>query len=235
LTYWSILFVPILLIIPQVANAQQLTTTTGNTSIIGYATAYCESLNNNATAQNATSLKQCITNYISEYNSLVANQHRIANSMPKYTDPQGRFSINYPGNWTVISATNRFQFIRLSFSNCCQQNGMPYSFFNLAIENGMATDPAVVANMYSTKYIPFGGSVFQNVECTKYHIEGQKACSIILTITNPISQVAGATEEVFSYVHGMMFVFYMGANQDNFDSYLPTFQKMMASFRSPPG
>jgi hypothetical protein len=136
----------------------------------------------------------------------------------------------------MIAATNRFQFVPVSFSNCCQQNGTPCSFFNLAMINSATTDPSLIANMYSTnpQYIAFGSSIFQNVECTKYHIEGQKACSIILTFTNPANQLAGATEEVFSYVHGIMFAFYMGGTQENSDSYLPTFQKIIVSFRSPP-
>jgi hypothetical protein len=160
-------------------------------------------------------------------------------TMITYKDPQGRFSIYHPANWTVTPAANRFQDVLVMFSNCCQKNGIYFSDFDVALVriNGATTttDPSAVANLYSDNpaNIPPGDSMFQNTECTKYHTDGQKACSIIFTFTNPANQ-AGVIEEVISYVHGIMFEFNMASSTDNFDSYLPTFQKMIASFRSPP-
>lgn len=117
-------------------------------------------------------------------------------------------------------------------------NGLPYSNLNVALihVNGISTtDPSVIVNVYNTNPadVPFGDSIFQNVECVKYKIDGQKACSIIFTTTNPTNQAGEVLEEVMSYVHGMMFAFNMGSTQDNFDSYLPTFQSMLASFKAP--
>lgn len=151
-------------------------------------------------------------------------------NMTKYADPQGRFSIYYPSDWTPVPATNRFQSVLVTFSN------QPYSVFDIAVVHGsVATDPSVVANEYNTNplSIPFGDSIFQNMECVKYQIDGQKACSVILTGTNPTSQVPIVIEQVISYVHGTMFVFNLSGTQDSFDSYLPTFQSMLASFKAP--
>src|SRR5207247_8638204 len=45
-----------------------------------------------------------------------------ASNMTKYYDPQGRFSVSYPTNWTVTPATDRFQSTLVDFSN-----GLGYS------------------------------------------------------------------------------------------------------------
>jgi len=151
-------------------------------------------------------------------------------NMTKYADPQGRFSISYPTDWTPVPATNRFQSVLVTFSN------LPYSLFNIAVVHAnITTDPSVIASEYTTNplTIPFGYSLFQNVECIKYHIDAQKACSVILTGTNPTSQVPIVLEQVISYVHGNMFVFNLSGTQDSFDSFLPTFQSMLASFKAP--
>lgn len=98
-----------------------------------------------------------------------------------------------------MPATNRFQPILVTFSN------QPYSVFNIVVVHGsIATDPSVVANEYNTNplSIPFGDSIFRNMECIKYHIDGQKACSVILTGTNPTSQVPIEIIEIMKYAKG---------------------------------
>ena len=71
------------------------------------------------------------------------------------------------------------------------------------------------------------------MECVKYQIHGQKACSVLITATKPNgTKLEG--EQVFSYVNGKMFVFSMVGKKANLDGYLPTFRTMLTSFKSPP-
>jgi metal-dependent hydrolase (beta-lactamase superfamily II) len=79
-----------------------------------------------------------------------------------------------------------------------------------------------------------GFSSFQNVECTKYKVDDNKACDMVFT-GNPSGNLPVAVLQIASCVDKKMYTFTMGGSQDDFDSYLPTFDNMLASFRSPPG
>jgi hypothetical protein len=147
----------------------------------------------------------------------------------KYTDPEGRFSINYPVDWTGVHASNRFQ------DMLAGPDHPPYTALFIDVLPTNVTDPSVFANAYNTNRssIAIGFSILQNLECVKYQIQGQKACSHTIKITKPKgTNLEG--EQVFSYVNSKMLVFTMVAKQGELDGYLPIFHNMLASFRSPP-
>ncbi|MGC1928440.1 MAG: hypothetical protein WA667_05650, partial [Candidatus Nitrosopolaris sp.] len=101
------------------------------------------------------------------------------NNMTKYTDPQGRLSINYPYNWTPLTSTNPFQQRVVQFINM-----VPFVNFNIVITSAAfgQKDPATVLNAYNLFPSTMAGySISQNIECLKYNIDGNKACSIVLT------------------------------------------------------
>jgi hypothetical protein len=76
--------------------------------------------------------------------------------------------------------------------------------------------------------------LIQDVECKKYTIDGHKACSIINTQTpDYISQTKIAMMTIGSLINGTSYMFLYGARPDNFDTYLPTIDKMIASFKIP--
>ena len=75
-----------------------------------------------------------------------------------------------------------------------------------------------------------GYSISQNIECVKYNIDGNKACSIILTRNGIIHSI---NIQVASYVNKKMFVFTMQATPYDFNNYLPVFQDMLTSFKAP--
>jgi len=77
-----------------------------------------------------------------------------------------------------------------------------------------------------------GYSIFQQLECVKYKIEGNMGCSIMLT-GNEVGQPPSVVMFVASYVDNKMYEFEMIGSQDDFDSVLPTFQTMLASFKAP--
>jgi len=165
-----------------------------------------------------------------QYNNATHMSFNPSN-MKQYTDPQGRYSIYYPTNWTVTPATNRFQTILVTFSS------VPYESFSVVVvPNGGTTDPAVTLNYNTNPFnIPLGMSIFQNTECVKYRIDGQKSCSIIFTGTLDTNSSLGPLvfEQVATYVDGRMFAFNMWGTQGDFDRYLPTFDNMVASFKAP--
>jgi hypothetical protein len=145
-----------------------------------------------------------------------------SNNMTRYIDPEGRFSIDYPIIWTGVHVTNRFQ-------DMLESGQPPYTALIIDMLPTNVSDPAVIANTYK-----MGFSIPQNVECVKYQVEGQKACSYMIKITRPNGGTNLEGEQIFSHVNDKMFMFTMVAEQGNFSSYLPIFQSIMTSFRSPP-
>ena len=75
-----------------------------------------------------------------------------------------------------------------------------------------------------------GYSISQNIECVKYNIDGNKACSIVLTSIGVIHSI---NIQVASYVNKKMFIFTMQATPYDFSNYLPVFQNMLTSFKAP--
>lgn len=145
-------------------------------------------------------------------------------NMTKYTDSQGRFSISYPTKWTATPATNRFESQLVTFDSGVGPNS------NIVIITGVGTDPEAFARQVVNAAIQY--TLFQNVECTKYKIDGQKACSFILTKqANPdLGTPGGVIMQVLSYSNGNMYTINFVASEDTFDSLLPTFEAMIHSF-----
>ena len=74
----------------------------------------------------------------------------------------------------------------------------------------------------------------QDVECHKYTINGNKACSMIFTQTpDYISDVKIALMDVGAIINGTAYMLVYGSTSNNFDSNLPIIDKMVASFRIP--
>ena len=150
------------------------------------------------------------------------------NNMTKYTDPQGRLSINYPSNWTPLTSTNPFQQRVVQFINM-----VPFVNFNIVITPAAfgQKDPATVLNAYNLFPSTMAGySISQNIECVRYNIDGNKACSIVLTRNGIIHSI---NIQVASYVNKKMFIFTMQATPYDFNNYLPVFQNMLSSFKAP--
>jgi hypothetical protein len=144
-----------------------------------------------------------------------------SNNMTRYMDPEGRFSIDYPTIWTGLHITNRFQ-------DMLDSNQPPYTGLIVDMLPTNISNPSVIANTYK-----MGFSTPQNEECVKYQVEGQKACSYVFKITKPKgTNLEG--EQIFSHVNDKMFMFTMVSEQGEFNKYLPIFQSMLTSFRSPP-
>jgi hypothetical protein len=150
------------------------------------------------------------------------------NNMTEYTDLQGRLSINYPSTWTALPTTNPLQQRVVQFTNMA-----PFANFNIVIapEAFAQTDPAIALNAYRLfpSTIPAGYSISQNVECVKYKIVSNRACSIILTSNGKVPSIY---IQIASYVNKKMFIFTMQGTHNDFNNYLPMFRNMLTSFKA---
>jgi hypothetical protein len=87
---------------------------------------------------------------------------------------------------------------------------------------------SVTRGLQSSGYV-----TFQDVECSKYTLSGEQACSMILTNSGSASlgTKSIAILTVVTIIDGKTYAVILGAGQDEFDSYLPTFENMLASFK----
>jgi len=147
-----------------------------------------------------------------------------------YTDPHGRFSIKYPSTWAVKPATNRFQPVLVSFVPPILSSSL--ADMNIAVSATHRIDPEVYTFTSAAEYHP-GYSTFQEPECVKYKIDGQKACSyIVTTVGSPGGRLV--IMHVNSFVNGQMYSFTFSGHGDTFDKDLPLVEQMLASFKAPP-
>lgn len=146
-----------------------------------------------------------------------------------YTDPHGRFSVNYPSTWTVEPATNRFEPVHVSFKS---PPSVSLAGLDIAASTTHRIDPEVYTISNAAVYHP-GYSIFQGTECVKYKIDGQKACSyIVTTVGSPGGRLV--IMHVNSFVNGHMYSFTFSGHGDTFDKDLPLVEQMLASFKAPP-
>jgi hypothetical protein len=158
-----------------------------------------------------------------------AQQTTTTTNMTKYTDPQGRFSVSYPTSWTVTPAQNRFEGPIVKFEDTTAGLNL-----NVDIVNGLGADPDAASRAMVSSGGPLGYTLFQDVECVKYKVDGQKACSLIYTKeAQPTLGTQGVVAtQLLSYVDGSMYVIDFGAPPSIFDSVLPTFDAMVHSFKA---
>jgi hypothetical protein len=145
-------------------------------------------------------------------------------NMTKYSDPQGRFSVSYPTTWTATPQADRFQTTLVGFADGA---GSGMSLISLS---GIVHDPQVMANL-AVNNLPFGYSMFQNVECIKYKIDGQKVCSYIgAQQADPNLGTPGrVVMQMITNIGGKMYGMTFAAPESTFDSMLPTFETMIHS------
>jgi hypothetical protein len=107
---------------------------------------------------------------------------------------------------------------------------VPFINFNITPAAFGQIDPATVLNAYNLFPSTIAGySISQNIECVKYNIDGNKACSIVLTSNGVIHSI---NIQVASYVNKKMFIFTMQATPYDFNNYLPVFQNIQSSCHS---
>jgi hypothetical protein len=127
-----------------------------------------------------------------------------------------------------LTSINPFQQRVVQFINI-----VPFINFDIVITPAAfgQKDPATVLNAYNLFPSTMAGySISQNIECVKYNIDGNKACSIVLTSNRVIHSI---NIQVASYVNKKMFIFTMQATPYDFNNYLPVFQNMLTPFKAP--
>jgi hypothetical protein len=148
-----------------------------------------------------------------------------------YKDPEGRFTIDYPPAWNATQSANRFAASLVEFSS-----PQPLALLDVRLAKNIPVDVETAMSgteSHLTYSVP-NFELNQGVECHKYTINGNKACSIIYSRTLDYSSDEKiAVMDVGTIVNGNFYIFVYNSNLDNFDSNLPVIDKMINSFKIP--
>lgn len=143
-----------------------------------------------------------------------------------YKDPQGRFSIDYPSGWQVQSATNRFETRLAAFQAVSSVKNLTDVNIALARNTGIAVKTLGLEQVLRS--IINYRQIIEPVECSKYTLDGNQACSVIGL--GPIV----AKLQIISAIGDHVYIFTYDTFPDNFDKNLPIAEHMINSFKFGP-
>jgi PsbP len=147
-------------------------------------------------------------------------------NMYQYTDPGGSFTISYPAIWSATPGTESVFF----------RDGL--SAVSVVVPSRSPTlSPEVSVRIWKDTMVKdtFGGKIYtiQDVECSKYKVDGNTACRAIVTSTSRISlPVSNSDIEVVTSINGKNYIFELDSPPETFNSILPIFETMLNSFKA---
>ena len=149
---------------------------------------------------------------------------------PVYKDFQDRFVINYPRNWKVEPAGNRFEDITVEFkspSNTTENLAtinvkIVPNLFSPNINLGNVLN-SMISNSIKWKVPSF--ALEEDAECKKYNFTGKQACSFIYTSESKTGFLQATTN-----VSDTDYTVTYSAPLDNFDAQIPIAERMIGSF-----
>jgi hypothetical protein len=164
-----------------------------------------------------------------------------------FSDPEGLYTVRYPANW--INVQKEFYERLVQKSGTVQQFVLPEDLKNRPASflrpNGSETSTGImVAKVSSTvpksdedlksvtedafaaNIIMRNGTVVQDIECERYRIDGNRACSFVISTRDDPSKIL----QVLTAVGERGFIFEYKAIPESFDEDLPVFEKMLQSF-----
>src|SRR5512133_2384218 len=103
----------------------------------------------------------------------------------EYKDQFGKLSVQVPKNWTISSSTVKENSVAISIDSSDQD---PVTITMIASNRGTRasqdTFEQVIReqNMDTVSALP-SAKLVQDTDCTKYTIDGHKACSVVYTIS----------------------------------------------------
>jgi PsbP len=149
-------------------------------------------------------------------------------NMKQYTDPEGSFTISYPTTWSVTPGASKQVFFRDGLSTITVVvPGRPITLSSeilVRIWKDTMVKDTLRGRIYTT---------IQDVECSKYKVDGNTACSAIVTTTPRMSPPASNTDiDVVTSINGKIYNFEMYSPAETFNSILPIFETMLNSFKA---
>jgi hypothetical protein len=153
--------------------------------------------------------------------------------MKEYKDQFGRFSIQVPQDWKIDPPTIKKDSIGISFDS---NNKDPVTITMVAADRHTKASQSVFEqvireqNTDTVTRLP-GATLVQGTDCTKYTIDGHKACSVVYTVTR--GQYTEKDMDIDFETEKQGFSLTVSGSPDSFDKYIPIVEKMLYSLKAP--
>jgi hypothetical protein len=167
----------------------------------------------------------------------------------EYKDPGGLYTVLYHSNWTAVEPEQLQEITQQSerMQELIQPETVQQLASSFVKPNSPGTSISIVKNPGNTSGISDiemeamanegfahalrseNGTVVQDIECEKYKVDGNKACSYVIGIGD-----LGAfyTMQVLTIVGGQSYGFTYGSLEQNFKADLPILDRMLQSFNA---
>jgi hypothetical protein len=150
-----------------------------------------------------------------------------------YKDQFGRFSIQVPQDWKIGSPTIKKDSVAISFdSNNDDLMTVTMVAADRHTHASQDTFEQVIREQNRDTVTGLtGATVVQPTDCTKYTIDGHKACSVVYTVDT--GQYKEKDMDIDFETEKQDFTLTVSGTADNFDKYLPIIEKMVYSIKAP--
>lgn len=147
-----------------------------------------------------------------------------------WEDPEGRFAIEYPSNWTTEGKTNRSDAIELQLSSPDTVNRIAINLFDKG-ETSLFRNSSLNDLCHNSIKNLAGGLAEFDIEeplnFTKYTIGGHEACSLLFTLSSSHDVALG----IVSLINGTEFNLIYRTLPESYDQTLPLINKIVNSIR----
>lgn len=171
---------------------------------------------------------------------IINNQSKTSNQNEGFIgwkDPEGRFILEYPSNWTAQGKTNRFEDNELTLTSQSGQgvDVIVIDFYDKSqtIDSNNTLSLKKICDNITNNF----GFLFKEYEIkeqlnfTKFTIGGYKACSLLFTYTPTEEHYRGVALFVKSLINRTQFDFVYATIPDNYDKVIPIVNKIIHSIQ----
>jgi hypothetical protein len=150
--------------------------------------------------------------------------------MLTYSDPYGRFSMDYPSDWQPTTALIPIQGVNTPLLQFISLDLATLSVLAQPVPETYIT-PSVMLEAFvdGAKTEMQNPSIIQDVECNKHVLSDTKACTIIANGYQ--NGIAMNTLFANTIINGNAYYFVATDTASNFYNSLPTFEQVMSSFK----
>jgi plastocyanin len=197
-------------------------------------------LNNNAESMKTLQrpplqIPNTMTTNPAEKNDTIKSSNANVTDWSKYTDAQGRFSLEYPAHWEVTTTGNRF-LDELPFTALDSKGDISkvQSQINVNVVEGIPIFNTMQMARFGLNILDDDNSSFKLVEsitCDKYSVDGNQACSFVYATDDDLGRRIGILTVVVIDDGGLVHMIGYRADPENFDAEQAIMDHIISSYK----
>ena len=155
-------------------------------------------------------------------------QNSITSKWKTFSEPDGRFTVNYPIGWNIEPRENRFDTKDVEFSILHEGNSVHLVIVTTETPDGINVEDGenIITQRTSTRD---NFRLIDSWECEKYSISNEKACSLVFT--TGMSPFEFAEMAVYAFHDSTGYTIIYKTIPDLFDTYLPIAEQIIKSIK----